>query len=482
MKKMDDIFKQRLENHESEYSSDVWLNVEKAVFNTPKKPNYVLIGFWAIIGISISLGGLYFLTTVNNHQLNTTEIEKTINQRSLNETKKSQNPALSHIDTQNQTSSTTFVESSVKKETTSKTSNEPSIGDKNQSTLLVTSKNTNLLNQTNQNTQGKWIEESGRIIIENDKNLNATDLVKSIWNESNPAFVAEEITSIPNELYNRSLINPLNTLSSTFSNLIKQDKIELAFKKPQECPRFYKDIWVPYGFLEYGSMYPIRKLTLTNESYPDYVDARNQSEQINYSFDFTAGFGIKSPKGIVTEIGIQYTQLQEKFNYVDPESIQTTTVITIDTIITGGMQNIVKDTAFVDLPGSRRIVTNNKFRFVNFPLMIGYEKNINQSFSVAGKAGLILNFSFSQKGSFLDENNLPVYFSSNQLNKYKAYKSRIGLSYMLAAQFNYHLTGQITLYASPQVKIIPSSITEDIYFIDQTYINPALSLGVKFSI
>ena len=493
MKGFDDIFKKKLAEHESAYSPEVWQNISNEIFTTPKKPIYTLFNFWFVVGASIGAIALasYFIYNssnadiqANNTVASVNEVEQLGSEQNIdipsdNEIALIQGETEVTID-----SEVLNLQKSINSINTKKTGldqKEINTSIQLNRSSIFNSKNvtTTQLDSKTINTNELTVNEASGSIVENLSEL--TGSTPSITDRLLNKYGSDNFTAISEREIAYDLRN-VDEVPALSINAIPHTVWELT-RKPQQCPRFYKNVWVPYSWVEYGSIFPIRTLASNSADNVDYADLRDMYENPEYSFDAAAGFGMKSPKGVVTEVGIQYTQLQEKFNYTDPESVKEVTVITIDTTFNGdGTYTTSNDTSFVDLPGARTLVTHNKYKFVSFPFMLGYEHNINSSFSVAGKAGVIVNFSFRQKGNFLDEQEKPVAFSSNVLNKYEAFKSRIGLSYMAAAQLNYHFTGDITLFASPQVKIIPGSITLESYSLKQTYINPALTLGIKYSL
>ncbi len=483
---IDDIFKQSLEHHESEVNPNIWENISGEINQVDKTPIWSfgftskLLTSLIVLG-SISLIGYLLLN--NNHESTTEQQssseesiiiaqnnEKSHSSAAVNhEIKDSQ--ALNAID--RETAPEKYIKSNLKTSeqvldsalSANSTKIKKSVKKSSQSSFTTQSPN-------KQQTNTKSISKSITPLTSDEKDESLNLFGNLILNKEHK----NSYVSIGTRNHLRNEVDlPTNAISP-----LKIEPFEIK-RKAQECPSFYKNVWVPYMWAEYGSIFPQRTLS-SEESYSDYLDLRNQYEMPEYSFDFGAGFGLMTPYGVYGEIGLQYSQIQEKFSFTDPETVKKTQIITLDTLFMNGQIITNSDTSYIDIPGAVTIVTHNKYKFFNFPIMLGYDHALNTNFSLGVKAGAILNFSFRQKGRFVDEDNNPVWFSSNTPGRALAFPDKIGMSFMTGLQATYHFGDLISLYFSPQIKFIPKSITLDDYVIRQTYLNPSLTIGVKYSI
>ncbi len=481
---IDDIFKESLENHESDVNPKIWEHISGEINQVDKSPVWS-IGFSKILlaGIGILIvSALCFWTLVPPNKTDSSNLPEQLMDQ-VNEIEvsgKDQSVAQNLINKKNQQKQTT---TSVQKETKNNTVDHV-ITDRFDNQTKTFKQQANIKDQAYSNP-----------VVDNTKDKTENRSTKNFTQENEEFFSNTKTNSI--NLFGNLILNKQNKNSyvslGTRNHITKKTNIKptepslialepfVIKRKAQECPSFYKDVWVPYMWTEYGNVFPQRSLE-AEAGYEDYLDLRNQYEETQYSFDFAAGFGLKTPYGIFGELGLQYSQIQEKFSFTDPETIKKTQIITIDTLFMDGQIIANSDTSYIDIPGAVTIVTHNKYKFFNFPMMLGYDYGINPNFSIGVKAGAILNFSFRQKGRFVDEDNTPVWFSSSAPDRIEAFTDKISMSFMTGIQATYHLGDVMSFYASPQIKFIPKTITTDSYQIKQTYLNPALTIGIKYSI
>ncbi len=485
MSRMDEIFKRGLNDHESSVRDDIWNEISANIENT-EKPVPVSFGWVKVVSVFslvlIASAGYFIIPNLSRSNLITdSEMSgkdyKTIKQDIEKPLAIESSPQISteSIKLEKSVTQAQAAVSAQDYNTSSKnTTRKTDINDTKNATSLTQSQSTVTQsnpfndNQISDVESGQTLLNTGQLDNSNTGNLFGTLLLDK---ERDNDYAPIDSRNLSDE--------ELFTINN--STALLDIPVFAIKKRPQACPSFYKNIWVPYMWLEYGSILPQRNLQSVNGN-EDYIAMRESSESTQYSWDVGAGFGIKSPSGVYGELGVQYSQIQEQFSFTDPETIKRSQVITFDTLIVDGQMITSSDTSYVDIPGAITILTNNRYKFFNFPFMLGYEYNLSQNVALGIKAGVILNFSARQRGRFINENEEPVWFSSNVPNRYEAFEQKIGASYMVGATATYHVGDLISLYASPQLKMIPNSITLDSYSLRQTYLNPSLTLGLKYSI
>jgi len=80
------------------------------------------------------------------------------------------------------------------------------------------------------------------------------------------------------------------------------------------------------------SSYAFNNLTSKSSAADEYMTGRHSTESKRYSFSDEVNFGIEYRQGLFAEIGIRYDQINEKFNFLDPNAYQSSTIITTDTL------------------------------------------------------------------------------------------------------------------------------------------------------
>ena len=90
--------------------------------------------------------------------------------------------------------------------------------------------------------------------------------------------------------------------------------------------------------------------------------------------------------------------MNEKFSYIDPETDQVKEVITITTV--DGME--VRDTNTIVIPGTRDVVSTNKYRSFDIPLLLSYEWDVRERTYMTVNGGIYLNLLFKESGKVLN--------------------------------------------------------------------------------
>lgn len=241
------------------------------------------------------------------------------------------------------------------------------------------------------------------------------------------------------------------------------------FGKEPECAKFKKGEIRFYLDLLVSPDLTFRQLDPKNPVYTDYTESREATETLEYTFSTGARISAVSSFGLALRTGINYSQINEKFEYVN-ETETTTTVIT-------DANGIPIDT-FVET-GARYKTTFNKYRTLDIPVLLGYEIDFkNFVFTVNG--GAYVNLIFNQKGDFLSPQDLrPVNFSSNNPDAFPAFKNRLGLGWYGSVSVQYQLKPRLHLLLEPHFKMYPKSVTQPQYIVDQRYLSTGLFVGIR---
>lgn len=250
-----------------------------------------------------------------------------------------------------------------------------------------------------------------------------------------------------------------------------------------ECPPFGK-FASPGIFAEfyYSSDFPIKTFSSKNPEFTDYQAERKATESALYSFSTGVRVAYITAQKYGVKTGINYSQINEQFKYLDPNAYQSQTIITIDTIFSGGTFTVVTDTSYLSIPGSLEIQHKNQYKFLDVPLIGTYEFDTGNKFYYSIDIGVLFNFSFTQKGRFINESGDLAFFSTNASEGEVIYEKGAGMSLYGGVSLLYRWKKDIDFFVSPSVKHFNKSFTTSDYPLTQNYTIPSLNLGVRYKI
>lgn len=211
----------------------------------------------------------------------------------------------------------------------------------------------------------------------------------------------------------------------------------------------------------------------------NYLKKKDSSENIMGSY--TAGVRLSKTLGehFVVKSGIQYSQVNEKFNYTNENEIRFITVVTIRTIIRSpGDTLIIRDTSLVQQQGTRVKTTYNKYRSLDIPLILGYEWG-GEKLRVSVNAGIILNLQSWQQGETLDTNYIPAAFNSKAgMN----FKRNIGLSIYAGLSVIKKVGKNSELFFEPYFRKNLGNMTESTSVFQQKFNTTGISIGLRYKL
>ncbi len=227
------------------------------------------------------------------------------------------------------------------------------------------------------------------------------------------------------------------------------------------------------------SSYAFSSFDAKNDAAEPYLEKRLVSESKKYSFSDEVSVGLEMRKGMFTEVGLRYDQINEKFSYIDPNALHNTTIITIDTVISALDTTVVVDTVNTVLPGIREIVHQNRYKRLSVPLSFGYQYEVNRHLSLAVKAGLVVNVWSSNNGKIFNEEFEVIDIESRKNSEIPIYRNLIhSVSASLYGQ--YRVNKFLELTAGLNSYRFLGSGTHSSYSLDQRYTSLGLFVGAKY--
>ncbi len=335
-------------------------------------------------------------------------------------------------------------------------------------------------------------------------NPNTFIFQAALMNEFYPKYMDsnKSLDQIDSSLSSKALnAQPEKTGPNTASNYLDQnisklsipEKIESVFGryisenygkyKTKNACLIQFDAYKKKYFIEiFNSLdVPIKHLSGIGDDQLKYIHARKNTESL--SLAFSAGFrtGLTISRDLEIMAGGQFSQINEQFDYTDPESSQTKTIIVKSYIknSTGETIDSITTQQTIQIPGTQTYKIQNYYRFIDIPVVLGYKIFSKRRFSVFANAGVIANIKFMQKGAILDDDAVTISkFNENQTNN--VFLRNSGFSSYTALNIKYALSSGLQLSLEPNLRHQFSSLTNDDYPIEQRYTVLGIQGGLRF--
>ena len=219
----------------------------------------------------------------------------------------------------------------------------------------------------------------------------------------------------------------------------------------------------------------LRSLKPTDENYALYADSRRATELPRYTYGAALQLSAVYNNTWALRSGVHYSEIRERFAYTIENEVRT-----IITNIYGQNGTIIGTDTTIE-NNARQVVANNRYRTLNIPIIVGYEKNFNR-FSLAINGGASINILFEPNGEFLSpEDNRPVTFSNDTRAEaaYPAFREGLGLSFYGSVGVQYYLSPRLQLLVEPHVNAFTRSFTREDFMTDQRYLTAGVFVGLR---
>jgi hypothetical protein len=247
------------------------------------------------------------------------------------------------------------------------------------------------------------------------------------------------------------------------------------------CPTFVKKQNTNSLDIYFSNDFAQKTMSVKRGDAVGYINLREQTEfsYLSNSFGFRLGMGWES--GIAFKTGLNYSNINEKFTYTDPNSIQKKT-ITVVKYVYDDMFNIIDSTItqeVVEIPGSNTVVSKNRYSFLDIPILFQYSLPGKKRLSYDVMVGPYINLIFAQHGKILAQDAKSLIVLQDDNNQFK---NNIGLSFFGSFAVNYHLTKNMKISFEPNIRYIPASITKYENNLNQKYLTAGVAAGIKMKI
>jgi hypothetical protein len=209
-----------------------------------------------------------------------------------------------------------------------------------------------------------------------------------------------------------------------------------------------------------------------------YISKKDSSETPQLSY--TAGFRISRSIGenLLMKTGLQYSQINERFDLRTENERRITTVITIRTIIgQSGADSTVRDTTSVEQIGYRVQRTYNRYRSIDIPLLLSYEFG-NEKLKFAVNAGAIINLRSWYSGNTLNDSLAVISIDSKSSG---IYKQNIGVGLYAGISIIKPVSNRLEVFLEPHFRYNFTNMSKTAGY-SQRFNAAGVSFGIRYRI
>jgi hypothetical protein len=241
-----------------------------------------------------------------------------------------------------------------------------------------------------------------------------------------------------------------------------------AFGFLPDCPAFEKNAAGNKKYIEFyaGPDFGFRSFKDTGNSV--YLQKRKESTKFTSAYSAGVRYTKVFNSGMSIRGGINYSQINEKFTYVQGNLVQVTYIIDANGDTTGSYITT----------GTRYKTTHNKYRSIDIPLMVGYEVG-NGRLHANINAGPVINVYSWQRGEVLDTLYQPVTITTGKGSSPYQYKANAGIGFMGAVSIYYKLNDKVHVMAEPYYRHNFSQMNKENLTLKQKYNTVGIRVGIR---
>ncbi|NBC07402.1 MAG: hypothetical protein GVY26_09435 [Bacteroidetes bacterium] len=262
----------------------------------------------------------------------------------------------------------------------------------------------------------------------------------------------------------------LNRQAAPAYALDENDLSGLFGSNDPKCARFGDGNWAFYLDVMASPDLTFNTLEARSSDAVAYLEKRKETETRLFAFSGGVRLSMIADNGLALRTGVNYSQINEKFTYFNGSEEKTQIRNIFDS------EGNVIGTDTITLTGERYKVSNNIYRTIDIPFIVGYEFDMGQ-FGMSVNGGAYLNLLFMPDGDLLDPETLePIAIDGDNFN---AFKEQVGLGYYGSLALTYQTKSGLQLLLEPHFKVFPKSVTQDQYALTQRYTSVGLFMGVR---
>ena len=455
MSDFDDIFKKGLHDHKVDVPDDLWSRIDQEV--NPKKKfrkEFVLLAIGFLVFSSL---GIWYMSTDQGKEIQQTKFSESSKilaapdsddalrdyLTAKNDGRELSSEEIKRISDSENSESTEVIEDGVRKTIS---------------------------------THSKIVQDKAKLYSES---YSSVSLYKSDNTSSFP--VKEEIKPVQ--------VSELDTKSSSFRNLerklILPDvnwTLDALPDYDNQCPKFGKRKTGYFSVEAYHSSDMIMKALIAKSSEDEnYAAARMDTESQLYSFSNGVGVTWYHIDGIGIGLGIERSQINELFSFVEQDAREVRVLITLDTLFnTDGTYTTSIDTTRIEVQGVKKNYVTNQYTSIDLPISLSYRWD-RKRWDIGVRGAVYLNLLFNQKGRVLGINDKPAWITEGNDNELDAYRAKSGLKFDGSIDVTYHLTHMWDVYMQPYFRYNGNTYTRDNYQLDHFMNTMGVRAGIRYN-
>lgn len=259
------------------------------------------------------------------------------------------------------------------------------------------------------------------------------------------------------------------SLTKKYNNLLQLKMGPVKFLP--DCPAIEKDAAGNKRYLEIyaGPDFAFRSISDTGNT--TYLQKRKESTKFSSAYSAGIRYTKVFNNSMSVRAGLNYSQINEKFKFIQGNLIQVTYIIgpTGDTL------------GSYTTTGTRYKTTTNRLRSIDIPVVIGYEIG-NGKWHTNINAGIVANVYSWQKGDVLDTAYMPISITTGKTSSPYQYKTNVGVGFIAGASVYYKINEQVHIMAEPYLRYNFAPMTKENFTLKQKYQTAGIRLGVRLDL
>jgi hypothetical protein len=258
----------------------------------------------------------------------------------------------------------------------------------------------------------------------------------------------------------------------SWPELLKPRPAKIKAKKAaSHCYDFARQpsVWMLEAYL--GPSLAQREMNARPDDRP-YLNKRLSTEKRDLAYNVGVRAALMLKGNFLVRAGLNYDQMTEVFEYIDPEYVRTIVANVYDP--NTGLTTL--DTVGVEY-GEKYLKTYNRFGMLDLPLTAGIELRKGRSgFNI--NAGMSFNLLFWKRGAILaPQTNEPAWFTPSADPNLDVFRVRAGMSATASVQWFYHVKPRLRVFVEPSFRKVLRPVTLQNHPVEQRYGIGGLRLG-----
>jgi len=462
--KNNNVFKEKLYHHTIPPREGLWEAIEAQL--PPKKDQRIFPFFWFTLFATTLLAGGLMIGLFNNSEgtFSPSSLKQTAPPPAEHQSEKarsSTNPEVANIQAQRVQEHNAI---SSKNENASHAIKSPTPTQTYIPPASQSSKKTNQGSLHSTKSQGTPAESA--MDIENEVTLHAQ---ASLYESRTSSSTISKFRVVPFLPLTDIL---LQTEESTLSGIesLKPDPNCYKFTGPGSNYAISADVFGGPGFSP-------KSYEQNSGENSAYADARKATESNQYAWSLGGRINLHHRSGLTGRLGITYSQAGDLFDYSDSLATQSTT--RIDSFFAADGTFLYEETSQVLIPGTLVKKIHNTYRYLDIPLLVGFELPLGRS-NLMLNAGPVLNLTSSHKGQILDPMLHPRSITPGEPGAIDVYKTSLGWSIYIGAGVLFPISDHFSGLVEPSLLYRLNPVSLSSYPLQEHRHYASLNLGLRY--